>query len=176
MLYVGALLHFYVVKFVKDVLWRVVLLCLTSVIWICTNVGTKIMTAIFFLRNFDIVRKFRHCGYILYKVELSFTQSFLHYQHTYRTFVWGICQLHFAEAWNVWHTHSVSACHSPQNGTISMCPLGGQKDGSWRVLSQDWREDEGEKTWGADVGLSHVWRLMGQLVIVHKTALSVCVL
>lgn len=78
--------------------------------------STKVIPPILFLRNI--------ChGYILYRVEVNLPQSLVCYQHTFSTFAWDIVfQL------------------------VGVHPSGGQKDGSWRVLNWDCRENEGKQS------------------------------
>ena len=84
---------------------------------------------------------------ILYKVEIIFPQSLLHYQHSFSTFAWdALCR----SRKTLWWTSQLftRAAFQPVVVRKSLeCTLqGDQKDGSRRVLNRDRREDEREQS------------------------------
>ena len=98
---------------------------------------------LYFLSNYNYNYKKIH---ILYKFEIIFPQSFLHYQHTLSTFALdAVRQLHKTFCWSVraLHTQCASACPL-QNSVLGVSPSGGQKYSSQSVLNQECRENEGE--------------------------------
>jgi hypothetical protein len=124
-------------------------------LWLKRVYGTrdsmKVIPPIFFLRNdnHNYNKIYIHHRYTNSKVEIIFSHSIPHYQHTFTTFAWDtVCWSHktLCSSITALPTCHVSAqCHL-QNSVLGVHPSGDKTDGSQRVLNQDCREDEWKKS------------------------------
>jgi hypothetical protein len=95
-----------------------------------------------------IVIKFAYImGTAFTKLRLFFNKVSFFIDTFYSTFEWdAICGSSKTLCWSFGSLHGccVSAHRCLQNDVLRLCPSGGQKDGSWRVLNWECRDDEGE--------------------------------
>ena len=99
-----------------------------------------------FFSSTTITMKFTHTIHTPFKkLQLLFhTVSIINI--VFSKFAWdAVCRSHKTLCWSIGalHTHCVSTRRHPQNSVFRLHPLGSQKGGSWRVLNQECRKDEG---------------------------------
>jgi hypothetical protein len=95
------------------------------------------MKPVFFrTSNYTYNELYIYLKYILYKVEITFPQSLLHYQHIFFTSAWdALCRYHKTLNRSVaaLQESCVAGRCRQQNGVLWVHPSGGRKDGNQNV-------------------------------------------